>query len=261
MNRRQVLQAAASWKTAASITGWTPESFRSRRDDPAGIDGWIETHLRPSSCTMLVVDARDPGARAQTSAWAERLGGLEEPGLRTALVLGDAAPDPGAPWRAALHTRLDGVCDISPQRARLRAAALAIYIDALLMLTPTLIGYDALDVRRVLKSGATLRTGATLWGRKSRRAQAFCGLWAELTPDRLSGALVWLHGGADLSMDDLDWLHDEIGERLPETAIAVPVLFPHSGWPAGRQVLGRVFNIPPISQTNIMQFSCLIPNR
>ncbi len=62
----------------------------------------------------------------------DRLAGLKEAALRIAFIVGDDARDPDAPWRAPLHSALDRVFDISPQRGFLRAAAITTHVDGLL---------------------------------------------------------------------------------------------------------------------------------
>ncbi|WP_157640009.1 hypothetical protein [Lamprocystis purpurea] len=173
------VRAKASWDAASHMTGWDIDCFRTGRDDPAGLDQWIETRLRPCDWVAVVVDANDPATRAQIPDWADRLAGLKEAALRIAFIVGDDARDPDAPWRAPLHSALDGVFDIGPQRGFLRAAAITTHVDGLLMLSRTVIGYDVADVHKVLKTGTRLRTGATLWSHESRRTDAFRRLWVE----------------------------------------------------------------------------------
>ncbi|WP_020505946.1 hypothetical protein [Lamprocystis purpurea] len=60
------VRAKSSWDAASHMTGWDVDCFRTGRDDPAGLDRWIETRLRPCDLIALVVDANDPAARAQT---------------------------------------------------------------------------------------------------------------------------------------------------------------------------------------------------
>jgi len=46
------VRARASWDDASHMTGW--DSDRTGRDDPAGLDQWIETRLRPCDFIALV---------------------------------------------------------------------------------------------------------------------------------------------------------------------------------------------------------------
>jgi hypothetical protein len=232
------VRAKASWDSFSDMTGWDSDCFRTGRDDPAGLDRWLETRLGPGEFIALVIDATDPAARAQTPGWADRLAGLKEAALRIALIVGDNARDPAAPWRAPLHSALDGLFDCSPQPGFLRAAAIATHVDGLLMLSPTFIGYDVADLRVVLKTGVRRHTGATVWSRESRRTGAFHRLWTQLEAGPAGGALAWLHGGYDSSMSDFHWLCDQLQEHLPETATALPVIYGHPDWPVGRRVLG-----------------------
>jgi hypothetical protein len=232
------VRARASWDAASHWTGWDSDCFRTGRDDPAGLDRWIETRLDPCDWVVLAVDAKDPAARAQVPDWVDRLAGLEEAALRFALILGDDTRDPVAPWRAPLYSALDGVFDCCPQRGLLRTAAIATHVDGLLMLSRTIISYDVADLREVLKTGVRLRTGATVWSRESRRTGAFHRLWTQLEAGPAGGALAWLHGGYDSSMSDFQWLCDQLQEHVPETATAMPVIYGHPDWPVGRRVLG-----------------------
>ena len=106
------VRARASWDDASHMAGWDIDCFRTGRDDPAGLDRWIETRLRPCDFIALVVDAKDPATRDQVPGWADRLAGLEEAALRIAFIVGDAARDPDAPWRA-LRTQPWMACSIS----------------------------------------------------------------------------------------------------------------------------------------------------
>ena len=230
-------RAKPSWDAASHLTGWDIGCFRTGRDDPAGLDRWIETRLRPFDFIALVIDATDPATRDQMPGWADRLAGLEEAALRFALIVGDDG-NRDASWRAPLHSALDGVFDICPQRGFLRAAAIATHVDGLLMLSRTLIGYDVADIRAVLKTGTRLRTGATLWNRESRRTDAFRRLWTQLDAGPAGGVLAWLHGGCDCSMSDFNWLCDQVAEHIPDSATALPVIYGHPDWPIGRWVLG-----------------------
>lgn len=231
------VRARASWDADSHWSGWDIDCFRTGRDDPAGLDRWIETRLRPCDCIALVIDATDPAARAQTPGWADRLAGLKEAFLRFALIVGDDG-DPDAPWRATLHETTDGVLDIAPQRGFLRAAAIATHVDGLLRLSSTIIGYDIADIHQVLKAGVMLRTGATIWNRESRRTGAFRRLWTQLDVGPAGGVLAWLHGGYDSSLSDFNWLCDQLGEHIPDSATALPVIYGHPEWPTGRRVLG-----------------------
>ena len=231
------VRAKPSWDAASHLTGWDIGCFRTGRDDPAGLDRWIETRLRPFDFIALVIDATDPATRDQIPGWADRLAGLEEAALRFALIVGDDG-NRDASWRDPLHSALDGVFDICPQRGFLRAAAITTHVDGLLMLSRTLIGYDVADIRAVLKTGTRLRTGATLWNRESRRTGAFRRLWTQLDAGPAGGALAWLHGGYDSSLSDFDWLCDQLGEHIPDSATALPVIYGHPEWPTGRRVLG-----------------------
>jgi hypothetical protein len=242
------VRAKASWDAHSHWSGWDSDCFRTGRDDPAGLDRWIDTRLSPGDFITLVVDATDPAARAQTPGWANRLAGLKEAALRFALIVGDDASDPDAPWRATLHETLDGVFDCGPQRGLLRTAAITTHVDGLLMLSRTFISYDVADLRVVLKTGVRLRTGATVWSRESRRTGAFHRLWTQLDAGPAGGALAWLHGGYDSSMSDFHWLCNQLREHLPETATAMPVIYGHPDWPVDRRVLGLTWIGP--SQTS-----------
>jgi hypothetical protein len=232
------VRAKASWDAHSHWSGWDSDCFRTGRDDPAGLDRWIETRLRPFDFIALVVDANDPATRAQTPGWADRLAGLKEAALRIAFIVGDKARDPDAPWRAPLHSALDGVFDIGPQRGLLRAAAIATHVDGLLMLSRTLIGYDVADIHAVLKTGVRLRTGATLWSRESCRTGAFRRLWTQLDAGPAGGVLAWLHGGYDSSMSDFNWLCDQLAEHISDESTRLAVIYGHPEWPTGQRVLG-----------------------
>ena len=242
------VRARASWDAASHMTGWDSDCFRTGRDDPAGLDQWIETRLRPCDFIALVVDAHDPATRAQIPDWADRLAGLKDAALCIALIVGDDARDPDAVWRAPLHAALDGVFDIGPQRGLLRAAAIATHVDGLLMLSRTVIGYDVADLHKVLKTGTRLRTGATLWRHESRRTGAFRRLWTQLDAGPAGGVLAWLHGGYDSAMSDFDWLRDQLDEHLPDSGTRLAAIYGHPKWRIGRRVLGLTWVGP--GQTN-----------
>jgi len=109
------------------MTGWDVDCFRTGRDDPAGLDLWIKMRLRPFDFIALVIDATDPATRDQIPGLTDRLAGLEEAALRFAFIVGDDG-NRDASWRAPLHSALDGVLNICPQRGFLRAAAIATHV-------------------------------------------------------------------------------------------------------------------------------------
>jgi len=93
------VRAKASWDAASHMTGWDSDCFRTGRDDPAGLEPWIDTRLRPGDFIALVVDANDPATHARIPDWADRLAGLKEAAQPIAFIVGDNARGPWSSFR------------------------------------------------------------------------------------------------------------------------------------------------------------------
>ncbi|WP_295612259.1 hypothetical protein, partial [uncultured Lamprocystis sp.] len=93
------VRAKTSWDAASHMTGWDSDCFRTGRDDPAGLEPWIETRLRPCDWIALVVDANDPATHARIPDWADRLAGLKEAAQPIAFIVGDNARGPWSSFR------------------------------------------------------------------------------------------------------------------------------------------------------------------
>lgn len=204
--------------------------------DPSVLDAWSsEIPPYPAVLVVLVIDAHDRQARDMSRFWATRLSSVGY--LRAALVIGDqpAANEPS--WRQALSAHLDGVIDLCPQRPLMqRMAALSLSIG-LLFLNRSLIGYDAADIREILRLGSQARSAATVWSRPERRSLALERVWHTLQPRQIQGAIAFLHGGLGLSLKEFDRLGDHLRRRLPEDAYALMAWFPHREWSNGRRGL------------------------
>lgn len=222
----------AQMQTEAAIGGLVAQSGT----DPAVVDAWSsETPPYPCVLVVLVIDARDRQARDMSRFWAERLAPIGY--LRAALVIGDQPATDEPSWRQGLSAHFDGVIDLCPQHPRLRRmAALSLGIG-LLFLNQTLIGIDAADLRDILRLGSQARSAATIWSRPERRLFALQRVWHTLQPGQIQGAIAFLHGGVDLSLDEFGRLTDHLCRRLPEDSYALTGWFPHPEWPNGRRAL------------------------
>ena len=204
--------------------------------DPAVVDAWsAETPPYPCVLVVLVIDARDHQARDMSRFWAARLAPIGY--LRTALVIGDQPNTNEPSWRQALSAHFDGVIDLCPQHPLMRRMAAFSLSIGLLFLNRSLIGYDAADVREILRLGLQARSAATVWSRPERRPFALQRVWHTLQPRQIQGAIAFLHGGLGLSLKEFDRLSDHLRRRLPEDAYALMAWFPHREWPNERQGL------------------------
>ena len=187
--------------------------------DPETIAVWSDAPPYPSDLIVLVIDARDSNALAQLPFWTARL--ADQGATRAAIVIGDDARDPNAPWRRELTASFDGVIDVCPQPSILRAASVAILTEVLLMLRSSIISYDSRDVRDMLHSGPILRTAATVWNQSSKGAVAVRKLWDTLQPTHVCGVLAILHAANNVNVSiiaEFIWLGDQLRELLPDDA-------------------------------------------
>ncbi|MBK5966771.1 hypothetical protein CCR95_22505 [Thiocystis minor] len=227
-----LLAARPSWTSDSAVEGLSSQCGT----DPAILAAWSAvTPPHPVDISVLVIDARDPRAREASRFWARRL--AEVGYMRTALVIGEDHLSSDLSWRRELRTHFD-VVDLCPQRSILRALATRSLVEGLLLLHPSFLGHDVADFRAVLRTGTQARSAATVWSRAARRHAAWHRLWHALPSTRIQGALGFLHGGMDLSLQDFDTVNDALRERLPEETASMVVPLLHVHWPERRQVLG-----------------------
>lgn len=205
--------------------------------DPETIAAWSDAPPCRGDYIVLVIDACDPDALTRIPFWVIRLVD-HSAAILAAIVIGDDTRNPGTPWRRDFTAHFDGVIDVCAQTGLLRMASVAILTELLLMLEASSVAYDARDVRDSLHSGSILRTAATVWSRPSKGERAVRALRDRLQPAHGGGVLAVLHVSPGATMDEIDWLGDQIRECLPDVAMAVVTLFLHDDWPQGRRVLG-----------------------
>ncbi|MBK1718662.1 hypothetical protein [Thiocystis violacea] len=222
----------AQMQTDAAIGGLVAQSGT----DPAVVDAWSsETPPYPYVLVVLVIDARDRQARDMSQFWAARLSPIGY--LRAALVIGDSPATAEPSWRQALSAHFDGVIDLCPQHPLMRRMAALSLSIGLLFLNRSLIGYDAADVREILRLGSQARSAATVWSRPERCPLALQRVWHRLQPRRIQGAMAFLHGSVNMSLKEFDRLGDHLRQRMPEDAYILIAWFPHPEWPDGRRGL------------------------